>query len=144
MQSGQTDATCVLLPITSRLNWRISLRREPDLYILLTISLHLTLMMTSAQVVEMSVTTTDKDYTITCYPRIQTIHVNLKVYINSFSVFTSFFAVFSRVSRLTQTKVTLICQSTQACCIIVANVHPALVLVKKKKKTLENCHLIAN
>ena len=90
--------------------------------------------MTSAQVVEISVTTTDKDYTITCYPRIQTIHVNLKVYINSFLVFTSFFAVFSRVSRLTQTKVTLICQSTQECCIIVANVHPALVLVKKKKK----------
>ena len=90
--------------------------------------------MTSAQVVEISVTTTNKDYTITCYPRIQTIHVNLKVYINSFLVFTSFFAVFSRVSRLTQTKVTLICQSTQACCIIVANVHPALVLVKKKKK----------
>ena len=97
--------------------------------------------MTSAQVVEISVTTTDKDYTITCYPRIQTINVNLKVYINSFLVFTSFFAVFSRVSRLTQTKVTLICQSTQAYCIIVANVHPALVLVKKNKKNIRKLSL---
>ena len=60
-QSRPTYATWVLQPITSRQNWPISLY-EPDLEHSTdnATTIHLTLMTTSAQFVETSVTTTER------------------------------------------------------------------------------------